>query len=653
MADKTATFAVKVPVETNADEAASSVEEFQRQLSKSQDAVKQYSAVLRTLKGNSDEVKATKEKLRASINAEQNAISRNTVALLKSGKSAADVGKAIQKQKQATDGMKNAVHQAGGPVSALTSKLDSLGKMLGSGNASMTLLAGGIALGVAAFAAFAAGVVAASVALTRFVLEAGNELRTMGLLREAIVGSAADAGRMGDQIELLATKVPTSRAELNRMYTDLRRNLDQTRISGQGIVDVFNATAQTSSAMGDSAGRALESILTRGKQLGTFRLSFGPGGIDELQGLGIASEDVAKQLAKNLKIGVDDARQALFTGRVKLDDGAKAVREVVEKRFGKVNLSLMQDLKVQVQKFKDALQALVRDINLQPFLEGFQRLAKLFSVNTVTGQALKGLLEDFFAVVTKIFVASLPFVEKFFTQLVIEALKLELALIELGAWVKQTFGIDFTKYAADSESAITLVKGAFYVLTPIIKLTALAVIGFVEATKALITGVEVMYTAVTGFFEDVGSIEWDKLGVSIIDGIIAGLKSGVGLLDSAVENLGERVKGKFKALLQIGSPSKVFEGFGEMSAEGYARGLSGGVSTPTGMNVNIPGGQIGGGGTNTVNVTMSLAFPNAKDGEGVRRELTSPSFRAEFTKMIEDIQMGIGIPTQKPQAEVL
>jgi hypothetical protein len=46
-----------------------------------------------------------------------------------------------------------------------------------------------------------------------------------------------------------------------------------------------------------------------------------------------------------MHVGVEQAKQALFEGRVKLADGAAALRAAVEKKFGGVNLRQMLSLR--------------------------------------------------------------------------------------------------------------------------------------------------------------------------------------------------------------------------------------------------------------------------------------------------------------------
>jgi uncharacterized protein (DUF111 family) len=139
--------------------------------------------------------------------------------------------------------------------------------------------------------------------------------------------------------------------------------------------------------MGDEVGKQLENIITRGQM--AQRVQINP---LELQGSGLQFKDIAGQLAANLHIGVEQAKAALFEGRVKLDDGAKAIRDAVDKRFGEINAKKLLDLGVQAEKFKEKLTALTADVKLEPLLKGIDELSHLFDNTTVSGAALKQLV---------------------------------------------------------------------------------------------------------------------------------------------------------------------------------------------------------------------------------------------------------------------
>ena len=650
--DKTASFGIRIPVETNADDAADSVEALRKSITASQDAVKGYSSSLRNLRGTSDEVKGAKEKLKAAINAERDIISQSTLALGKHGTTLTETAR-----------------KAKGPAADLAKHFADLKeKFVGAGSAANVAVIG-LGLVAAAVLAVSAATVAGAIKLGAFILEMGNLTRTQSLFREAATGSAENAKAFGHQIDAIAGKVPQGRAELEALSVSLSKSLVNTRVSGQGIVDTFNAVAQASAAMGDDAGKAIEGIISRGKMMGRISL-----GVNELQGTGVGFQDVAAALAKNLHISVGQAQNELFMGRVKIDAGAKALRDAVEKNFAGINLRRMLDLNVIGQKLRDTFQQMTKDINLEPLQAGFAKLAGLFGTNTVTGLALKGLVTDFGNVMTKVFVAGLPFVEAFFNQIIIESLQLEIALIKAGIWVKQTFGVDFLSSLGDADLAITAAKVSFGVFVVTLGLmaaaAALVVAPFVALAWVFAKALDAGKALSDWFF----SYDWKTWGTDITDGLVAGIKAGAGAVIGAVKGLGSSIKNAFTADLSIHSPSKVFRVFGQAVPDGAAQGVKDNtpkVNAAVASMVTVPrtnvgaaaggpavssvidvqrGDTRGSGGPTTV--TVNLNFPNVQSGSDVSAALTAPSFRAQFTKLLEEICLGSGVPTHTAQAEV-
>lgn len=654
--EKTATFGIKIPVETNADASATSVDALRKRITESQDAVKSYGATLRNLRGASDEVKAAKEKLKAAMSAEREAISRDTLAIGKQGKSLIDHSKKAKEAATKIDAIKDALNTAGGPLASASSKMETLSGLFTAAGGAAALSAAGAALLAAAFVAIGAAAIAATASLVGFILASGNQLRTMGLFREAASGSAENAKAWGNQIEDLASRVPKTRKELNELSLSLEKTFGNSRVSEKGVVDAFNAVAQASSAMGDGAGKAIEEVLSRGKMMGRMSL-----GINELgEALGNnAFQDVAAALAKNLGISITAAQTQLRNGYTKIDDGAKAIRDVAEKRFGKINIRMMFDLDNIVKKLKDNLEKLTSGVDLEPILAGLGKLGALFDTNTFTGALLRDMITDFGKVMTAVFVAGLPFIESFFNQMIIESLKLEVAILRLAVWVKQTFGVDFADSLFTAESAITAAKVA---MGTIVAVTAAAVVVFALAVAPIVAlGVAFyeLFKYSMQFGEYLKTVDWGSLGSNMITGLLNGIKSAAMAVPNAIGDVVTSIKDAFTRGLIMHSPSKLFEKYGEYTVQGYVDGVDGNrdkAGDSVGKMVSLPsgGGSSGGGGAGAGPVTLELHlhFPNAKSGDDVAKTLTSGSFKAEFTRIVEEMMLGIGAPTMTPQGGV-
>lgn len=619
MADKSTTYNIKVKAESNAREAASSVDELRKQLATSQGTIKQYNDALRNLKGGTDAVKQAKERLKANIQAEKDKVSQSTMALLAHNAS-------LKAVKPSTDAASNSAGE--------------MKERLGE-------LASGAGVAAAGVLAFTGAVVAGAGALVTWIFESSNALRTMGLFREAATGSAQNAAAFGHQIELLGSKVPQSRAELNQLSLDLSRAFNGTRVSGQAAVDTFNAVAQASAAMGDTAGRKIQEVIDRSKTFGRMGLS-----LFELQGTGVTFQDVAGQLAKDLHIGLAAAQQQLWMGRANVNDGAKALREVIERQFGGINARRMLDLNVLATKAKDTLVALTSDVDLSKLAGGVQDLFKEFSAATVTGKAMKSLITDFGNGVAKVFSAAGPFVKTFVQAFVVEMLRLELAVLKIANYIKEKFGVDITAALGDTSIAIVLAKNVAFGLAA--ALGAVVVVGgaFVAVGFAIYGAVKGIQEIFKSAHKAITENDWLKAGKDVITGLVAGLTSGKGLLDSAVNALGDNMKAIFKASLGIHSPSTVFAEYGRQTTEGYKRGVEGGSGGPQGALTKMAGpppvsvkGVGGGGGPITINVNVEV-HAEGRNAKEIASTLTGPNFKAQLTKAIEEMLIGSGLAPQ-------
>jgi len=143
--------------------------------------------------------------------------------------------------------------------------------------------------------------------------------------------------------------------------------------------------------------------------------------------------------------------------------------------------------------------------------------------------------------------------------------------------------------------------------------------------------------------------DWGAIGRSILLGIKAGMRAAAGDVLGSIGELVGGIKNTFTTKAEIHSPSRLFareaENIPAGAAEGIRRG-SGKVQKATEDMVPTPGirlgGMGGGGGGNTINVTINLNG----GGEKAAETLTSPSFKAQFTKMLEEAAVQAGLRPQ-------
>ena len=442
--------------------AASALEALQKRATAAQDAIKSMSGTLRALRGTSDEVKAAKDKLKSAIDAEKSALSAATLEMVKHGTSLNEV-------KAKTKATGDVVKAVGGPVAELRAKVTALTDAFGGAGGSSTLLLGSIALLATGMAALTAAFVAGVSAIARFVVVSADAMRSLALTRQGIAGSAADSERMGDQIDRLRQKIPLTTEEFSKLYKGIRTTFDGTRVSGQGILDIVTTLGQTSAAMGDQAAAKVQAILERGKAFGRFQVnsgafnafSGGAGGLGELAGTGIKFESIVASFAARTNTTLDQARRTLTFGTKGAKEYAAAlaaVRDASEAAFGKINPDKMLSLETQAKKFHDDLAGLTRGIDLTPFLQGLQRIERLFSMTSTSGYGLHAILKAMGLAVNDVAKGGAPILELALRHLILEATRLTIVLLKTEQWIKRTFSRENIAGPAEFRDALVAAK---------------------------------------------------------------------------------------------------------------------------------------------------------------------------------------------------
>ncbi|MDX6479511.1 MAG: hypothetical protein QOG85_21 [Gaiellaceae bacterium] len=575
---------IGVPVETNASAAADDVAGLRDQISRSKDVIRDANNHLKHLSGSCELVKAAKNQLKAAVDKEKLAVAAATVNLLKQGttydKLALQAKEAAKQQlefkKKTEDALKKkneerakgfgaALARLGGPVGGIRDKLAGLGELAthvsGSGGLGMATLA---VAGLAAAAAAAVAVVGAlGFTLARWAIKGADAARSMQLVRDASTRSSLSARNLGEQVDALAMKVPTSTDALNQLGASLARS----RLGGQQTIDLMNAMAQASAALGDdAAANKMKEIVERGRLAQRMYI-----GLTELQGTGLDFSDVAEALATSMHVGVDKARQALLSGKVSLGDGAKALKDATQKKFGGINLQKMMSLEGLSSTFGKMLQSLTKGIDLEPAVRGIFKLIHAFDESTATGAILKRVVTVFGNGIVSAVEKGAPLVKSFLRSTIISGLKAYIVylefkkqIVDLVDQIKRPLAKTGLLGHVDMLAASFDVLG--YMAEAPLALIQLALIS-ASGSATILSGA---ITSVGAAFDFITSLGWEGLGGSIVDGIIDGITGdGAGKLVKSIIGLGEKAKTAFKNALGIHSPSKVFEGFGKQTTAGY------------------------------------------------------------------------------------
>lgn len=123
------------------------------------------------------------------------------------------------------------------------------------------------------------------------------------------------------------------------------------------------------------------------------------------------------------------------------------------------------------------------------------------------------------------------------------------------------------------------------------------------------------------------TINWSELGKRIIDGLITGLKNGVGAVANAAKGVAGAAVAALKDVLGIKSPSAVFAALGDFSGQGFTQGLQRSM-TPQKISPIMNRVVAGVGQTmnrvSSTNVTINnpQAEPASKSVDGTLRKLS-------------------------------
>lgn len=631
-------------------------EEANRIASLKESAAAEKAAAKEREKEEKEAVASAKQALKELQAAEKEAVAKKEEAekkKLDAAKKAADKVKASQL------GLNKAIAAGGGPVASLNEKIQKMKEVCTGADGSISGLqiasyAGAAAIKAATVAAAAMAValiaittaaVAGTIALTKWIIASADLARSQQLVREASAYSTQSATNLGAQIDKLAMKVPVTTARLNEMASELQR----ARISGPAVVSLLNAMGQAEGAGLSTLTGKLKEVVTRGQMIGRMQLN-----PFEMMGSGLSFEEVAGQLAKQMHIGVDKARAELLTGVVKIDDGAKALEAAMAKRFGGINKRSMMSLSNVTETLSKQLPILTRGVSLEPLLTKASELLEVFDESSVTGQALKGIFTDLGNGAVKAMADAIPYIKSIFEQGIIGALKLEIAFLKakitVRGWIDSVKESKVAMFFLNGglEAAKLALKGVAWFLG----LAAIAVGAFIApwviAGTLVIGAVSGIVGGVKWLYDKISEIDFAELGTQLIMGLVNGIKKALHFVTDSISSIASAIKKTFTGDMEIRSPSKVMDRFGEDTVKGTERGIT--RRKPNAQAAisdlinpgKIPGGLgFGGGpGGRQLVVNVYIAAPGSD-----AQSMTSPSFLGQLTKAVRDGVAGAGLGT--------
>ncbi len=345
--------------------------------------------------------------------------------------------------------------------------------------------------------------------------------------------------------------------------------------------------------------------------------------------------DVVPQTREELLAMAGDLAKSGLKGKALTDALEVAAVKAAKLKWGPDFAKQMLALDVQSKRLGTNLAGTFGGLKIEKLLGGFSSLVALFDSSTESGKALKFLFEALFQPVVDGVSKAIPSVERLFLYAEILALKAYIALKPYSGAIKalaEGFLIAAAIVVGVLGVAIAVVFGsiAIMILGPIV-LLGLLVAAVVWVSKAIYEN----FGAAVAFVSD--------LGGKMIEGLVNGITAGATAVANAITGV---VSGAVKAaehLLGIGSPSKVFAGIGDFTAQGFAQGVEGGASDAQSAMESMvapPNAKAGAGssgsqlGSVTVNITV--------DGKGQSDEGLAAKIAAAVRDVFESDALMLG-----------
>jgi len=617
-----ATF--RVNIDGNASVASKDIASSARLAAKSiaayEDEVKVLSADLRRLRGNSDDVTAAKSALKKRIDEAKASTSLLTAALAKQGTTyaaaaaaAKKYGDGVGKLPNLRKGIAKAATAAGGAVAPALAKgakaLAPIGKKLGAFAAPITKavvdklapagrfiakFGGGAAkslgkLGKAAKEDVGSILPAIGKALAAFGPEIAIIAAGVAAAGGAFVAAAIAVGAFGLAAADAAAKASRQRQALGWSAKSAENYADQiNELAGKTALGTSELNAMavalsktrltgkaqvaTMNAVAQATSAIDESAGSKIQELITRGQTSGRFflGQLELQGTGIDFDDVAKEYAAGMHKSVDAARKELMTGQVPIEEAANTLARVTEKKFGKLNIANAFSLENAPKKFYEQLQHLSKDVDLGPISKALQSAFGQFDESAPLGGAIKTFMSTFGTGLVDIAAKSIPILVEALEDLVIWSLRVTLTYYEMKKQIKDAFAGE----------------------------------------------------------------DWVGIGAAIIKGLAKGIANTMNLQGDVLFGIGKSIKNALTDELKIHSPSKVFEGYGSNTVEGYAQGVESGSKRATGAVRDMAQGTPALPAAGAAPMSIEVNIHGASTASA--QDMQSPQFLSALTRALRD-----------------
>lgn len=595
--DETASFAIDLEDHMSgaAEAAGAALANLKKEIGASQQKLKEMNAALRQLKGVGAGASAAAKDLKEKIAAQKAGLASAMKGYHEMGGDLAELGKKTQPVQSGLQSLLKATKGLPGPLGAFSSRLAGIGGVAGAASL-------GIGLVVGAMVALLAITARATVSLLRYGIAQSDArrselLRLEGLttLRRAYGLTAGSATEMQAAIDRVSDMTTLGRGELERYTSQLHRM----RFRGENLSQALEGVALAMQVQGE-----------RG-----------------------AARFLAQASAINRTGGE-----------------VRRLTEDYQARLGPIARRQMLALDVQTRRLHSNLERLFSGLRVETFLTGLQGVLSVFSQTTVSGRALKRIIESLFQPLVDFLGGPVALLaRRFFQGMVLGALLVERQILRLRIWLRRTFG-DSSPFAnLDTEMLVFevgagLVIGfAAAVVAAAAALTALGVAAAAIASPivpigALFLGAAGVVITMTHQMSQ-AAVRW---GTGIMDGLVEGIRSRVVSVRDAISGVANAVRQRFISAVEIGSPSRVFARLGEQIPAGIELGIESGTRDATAAAAQLveAPGALGGARAGT---TLTIQEVHIHTQSGDPRE-HARSFLDQLNELLEGAAITMGAP---------
>lgn len=509
MSDSLFTFEIQDASAGAPDTAADALERMREKIIEDTAALSQMNKALRSIKGSAHGSSDAFKQLKERVAVQKASIASAHLEYVKAGGSFKRVKKPVDDLGSGFGALEVLTSRLPRPFGALVTKLGAAKTATASGTVALGAAVGG-------YAALVVGVVAATVALAKYSIVAGDARRNERLQFEGLTktrnwyGLAADsAGFLQSQVDKVSDSVALGRDKVSAMATSLYK----ANLRGGNLQLALEGVAIATAAAGEEQG----------------------------------------QLYKNM-----------ILGGARAQGGIKAIVGDIKARFGGVAKAQMLSLGVQSEKLKENLSRIFA-VPVEGFLKGLHQVTSLLSQQEATGRALHAIMRAVFGSTGDDAENAGFAVKRFFQGMTIGALRISIGFFRLRNMIRDTFS--GKSFAGLITAQDLLMAGK------------VAAVGLGIAVAAVAIPIAIVGGMVVGMFKkiaDVGRIaffafdlltsgakrakkfimgqQWGQLGKDIVLGIVTGLNPMP--IVRKMMSLGKSAIAAFRKSIDSHSPSR-------------------------------------------------------------------------------------------------